>query len=314
MKPILYFFILNSFMLLGQISSPNYNNLIKQADSLYKIKEFKKSAAYYQKAFSVEGGYVLSKDRYNAASCLTKINNIDSAFYHLNMIATYNNYSNYNFITTDQALDSLHKDTRWDELIAKVKMNLTKIEEKYNLPLMALIDSIKSEDKKWRNLQRQYLNGGLDTTTFTISFILKKIHEIDNSNYSVCKNILEKYNYPNYELVGVESSNNYWLVIQHLNQHVLFQDSVLKKMKVEVDKGLASSINYAYLTDEVKISTNQLQIYGTQMVLNKSKTTYEPKPVIDPTKLNERRKSVGLNSIEEFIKTTNKINRFTLKK
>jgi hypothetical protein len=41
------------------------------------------------------------------------------------------------------------------------------------------------------------------------------------------------------------------------------------------------------------------------MQLNKDNTSYEPKPVIDPEHLNERRKSVGLDTIEEYIKTMN---------
>ena len=50
------------------------------------------------------------------------------------------------------------------------------------------------------------------------------------------------------------------------------------------------------------------------MKLNAASTSYEPQPMIDPDKLNERRKSVGLDSIESYTETINKIFFRTLKK
>ena len=65
-------------------------------------------------------------------------------------------------------------------------------------------------------------------------------------------------------------------------------------MKKEVDKGKASVADYAYLVDRLKVNTGKLQIYGTQMIFNSSSfLSYETKTVIEPEKLNDRRKSVG---------------------
>ena len=102
--------------------------------------------------------------------------------------------------------------------------------------------------------------------------------------------------------------------MQHQDRHSQFQEEVLHKMKEEADKGKASVINYAYLLDRVKVNTGQLQVYGTQMILNSTKTSYEPKPVVEPSKLNERRKSVGLDTIESYIETMNSRYFGTLKK
>src|SRR5258706_14949554 len=48
------------------------------------------------------------------------------------------------------------------------------------------------------------------------------------------KNILKKYGYPNFDKVGIESSNNYWLCVQHCDQDLKFQEQVLKLMRKEV--------------------------------------------------------------------------------
>ena len=85
-------------------------------------------------------------------------------------------------------------------------------------------------------------------------------------------------------------------------------------MKIEVDKGKASAQNYAYLLDRVKVNTGKLQVYGTQMVLNEKQTSYQTQPLIDPEKVNERRASVGLDSIEAYIALMNSQYHGTLKK
>lgn len=93
--------------------------------------------------------------------------------------------------------------------------------------------------------------------------------------------------------------------MQHQDNHPEFQKEVLVMMKVQADNGQASLSNYAYLLDRVKVNTKQLQVYGTQMILNAEQTSYEPKPVIEPEKLNERRKQVGLGTIEDYIQLMN---------
>lgn len=101
------------------------------------------------------------------------------------------------------------------------------------------------------------------------------------------------------------SSHNFWLLVQHTDKHPDFQMKVLDSMKVEANKGNATMKDYAYLIDRVKINNGELQIYGTQMDLDSAETSYFPKPVIDPDQLDERRKSVGLSPIEQYIKFMN---------
>ena len=70
--------------------------------------------------------------------------------------------------------------------------------------------------------------------------------------------------------------------MQHLDEHPNFQTSVLALMEKEVLNENASKANFAYLTDRVKVNTQQEQVYGTQMELNEDETSYQPKKCIDP--------------------------------
>ena len=76
-------------------------------------------------------------------------------------------------------------------------------------------------------------------------------------------------------------------------------------MEKEVLNQNASKANFAYLTDRVKVNTQQEQVYGTQMELNEEGTSYQPKKCIDPKNLNQRRLKMGLPFIEKYIEMMN---------
>ena len=171
----------------------------------------------------------------------------------------------------------------------------------YNLSRQ--IDSLAAIDQKWRGLFRQVNNKEIDSVS--LDFVDRQVYITDSLNFIQIKNLFDKYGYLGYDKVGMESSHSFWLLVQHADRHPSFQDSVLSKMRIEAEKSNSSLIDYAYLIDRVKINSGQPQIYGTQMTLNPMRTSYEPKSVIEPDKLNDRRKQVGLNTIEDYIRTMN---------
>ncbi len=172
-----------------------------------------------------------------------------------------------------------------------------------NTTLSKLVDSLAAEDHRCRELLAKVENNEIDI--FTTSEATAKMLATDSLNFLIIKKLFDENGYLGYDKVSKASSNNFWLLVLHADKHPEFQNNVSVKMKAEADKGKASFPNYAYLVDRVKINTNQPQIYGTELRLNAAGTSYEPKPVIEPQKLNERRMQVALPSIEEYIKTTN---------
>ena len=169
--------------------------------------------------------------------------------------------------------------------------------------LSKLLDSLKIEDQKWRDLSSKVYQNEIDT--ISIELVTKRVIETDSLNYLVIKPLFDKYGYLGNDKVGVQSSHNFWLLVQHADFHPDFQEIVLIKMKIEADKGNAPLKDYAYLYDRVKVNSGQLQLYGTQMTLDSLIMSYKPEPVFDPDKLNERRKQAGLSPIEDYIKIMN---------
>ena len=159
--------------------------------------------------------------------------------------------------------------------------------KKFNFSLSKQIDSLKDADQSPLNIKNA------DSAA-------KEFQKIIRSNFPSIKNIADKNGFPGYDLVGKESSNNYWMLVQHSDFDVLFQKRVLKLMKIKVDKKNASGQNYAYLIDRINLNEGKQQIYGTQIIMGEGGTKL--KPCVDTLNLDKRRLSVGLKPIKEYLK------------
>lgn len=113
--------------------------------------------------------------------------------------------------------------------------------------------------------------------------------------------VMDKYGFPGYDLVGKKGSNNFWLMVQHCDKDVGFQQRVLKTMKAEISKNNADPKNFAYLTDRVLLNTGQKQIYGTQVTYNLDSCQAIPKPMKDSLSVDIRRAALGLETIEAYL-------------
>src|SRR5680860_156187 len=102
MKKTTLFTIIGFLMINLSFGQENekYSELINEGWKLYQTKEYLKSAEKYSDAFNVSKGKEKSSDRYNAACSWALANKIDSSFVQLFKIVKYDNYTNYNHIST----------------------------------------------------------------------------------------------------------------------------------------------------------------------------------------------------------------------
>ena len=127
------------------------------------------------------------------------------------------------------------------------------------------------------------------------------------TNQKRISEIFDKHGFVGFDLAGEKGSRNFWMIIQHSDHNPIFQKEVLKEMKKEVDKENATSTNYGLLVDRVNLNTGQSQIYGTQVTYNVNNGQAYPKKLEDSTNVNQRRKSIGLESIEDYLNGMSKM-------
>jgi hypothetical protein len=124
------------------------------------------------------------------------------------------------------------------------------------------------------------------------------------TNFTYVKQILDKYGFPGYDLLGKESSGKYFLLVQHSDFDVAFQKRALSLMKKEVLKKNASGQSYSYLVDRTNLNEGKPQVYGTQVIMSRET---ELKPCIDLKNLDKRRKSVGLGPVKDYLEKCNDV-------
>lgn len=123
-KLLLIPIVLGCYLLVnGQTPSMEYKAFVKKADSLYLAMDYKNAALAYSSAFKSFGWKGAVNDRYNAARAWALSKNPDSAFFNLQRLATKAYFGDYDKVTKDEALRSLHADKRWQPLLDQIKYN-----------------------------------------------------------------------------------------------------------------------------------------------------------------------------------------------
>lgn len=282
----------------GQNIPQQYFDFVKQADSLYDTKDYKKSGLKYSEAFKANGWKGLLNDRYNAARSWALASVSDSAFFQLERIATKGNYTNYGHITTDPDFNSLHNDIRWKPLLEIIEQNKNKAEANLNKPLVATLDSIYDDDQKYRQqidrIEKKY---GWDSKEMKDHW--KIINEKDSLNLIKIKFILDKYGWLGADVIGRQGNSTLFLVIQHSDQTT--QEKYLPMMREAVKSGKAQGGDLALLEDRVALRQGKKQIYGSQIGRTPETQKYFILPLEDPENVDKRRAEVGLQPLADYV-------------
>ena len=126
------------------------------------------------------------------------------------------------------------------------------------------------------------------------------MYKVDSINLKVVDEIIRNYGWPGKSLVGEQASNGAFLVLQHSgNANTMEKYQPLLKEATEsgeLDKSL-----YAIYIDRIMMYKNEKQIYGSQIIFNKTKKVMELYPVKDEANVDQRRAEAGLEPLREYL-------------
>lgn len=126
----------------------------------------------------------------------------------------------------------------------------------------------------------------------------KEMERLHNRNAEILNDVIGEIGYPTIDKVGKDASEATWLVIQHAIGRPDFMKKCVQLLEVAVSQNKADSKNLAYLTDRVAVLEAKPQLYGTQFDWDQN-GELSPQYFDDLDKVNQRRKSIGLNTLEE---------------
>jgi hypothetical protein len=128
-----------------------------------------------------------------------------------------------------------------------------------------------------------------------------RVREVDVDNTTWLTQLIDRHGWPRRSDVGKDGATAAWLLAQHADHDPDFQRHCLRLLEQAVADGEAEPSHLAYLTDRVRRAEGRPQVYGTQFWYGPDGTgQIQPQPIEDPHHLDERRRSAGLGSFDDY--------------
>ena len=124
-----------------------------------------------------------------------------------------------------------------------------------------------------------------------------KFAKEDHRNQELVISIIEKCGMPTLKEVGQRQMDAIWLGLQHTTKEV--RKKYFPQIEKALQNGDLSKQQYALMKDRILMDEGKPQIYGSQIENGKLYKLENPETV------NERRKEMGMESIEDYLKRFN---------
>ncbi len=187
-------------------------------------------------------------------------------------------------------------------LIVSLSFGQTQNNTDFYKLLKAQLDTIHQEDQKYRLQITEILEKSRSESDNIELIALSEImNKKDSINLLKVEKILNEYGWLGADIIGEQGNSTLFLVIQHSDLET--QLKYLPMMQEAVTLGKIKKKDFALLEDRIAVRQGKRQIYGSQ--IHKDYDTGESYvyPLIEPEKVNERRKNVGFEEpIEDYVK------------
>ena len=160
--------------------------------------------------------------------------------------------------------------------------------------LRAELERIHELDQRDRLNVHNYITGAQKDSV--ISHMVLQ----DSLNFARVTAIIDSSGWLGPDAVGAKASQALFLVLQHADARPAVQAAYLPVMRDAVANGDAHPHELAMLEDRVAVNSGKPQIYGSQIGWKDGKPYM--RAIADEEHVNERRKAVGLEPLEDYVR------------
>lgn len=150
------------------------------------------------------------------------------------------------------------------------------------------------------SLPREHGYGGTDAEKAFFAAYLPRQRRVDDEILRVFKPLLDRWGWFTISVWGSAADRQAWTLVQHADGDLPFQKRVLTILEPLVASGDTDPTDFAYLCDRVAVNGRRLQRFGTQGFCT-GPSTWKPRPVEDPDRVDARRKAMGLPPLADYI-------------
>jgi len=272
-------------------TDPLYKSNVGRADSAHKAGDYALCASCYEIALNINNSSYVTL--YKAAECRA-MNNDTAGAYDLLHLAINDDFE-YACprMRGDIEFENLRETRSW--LLAEALCALSF--QQMNMDVKHSLDSMLVEDGRYRG-KTDSVSGVHGADSPEVKALLEKQNVVDEGSLRRLALIMVRYGYPGRRLVGRESQNTAFALIQRANYQT--QRNMFAYLEAAVAKGELTPAALAHVTDHIRMGEKKSQIFGTQVAYNEAKKRWEFWKIDDVENLALRRAEVGLEPITEF--------------
>lgn len=275
-------------------SEKTYLDLMSKASLFHLQKDYRNAIIYFEKAFALQLPDPLNA--YKAAGVYSLDSNDVKAFKYLN-VALSSGWVEADLLSFDPYFDYLRnsRSTQW----IRVHRKAFRIEKRYAKSLrlpdvrkQVNLMTVKDQSLRYKKAQLK------DKSQLKV--VNQQISETDTENLRVAKAIIAQYGWPRISDIGKDGQNNLWLLVQHSDRDIIFQQYALSAMENIKDKAEINLENYAFLFDRVQCNLNFKQLYGTQVDWIGNGRASGFRSIIQEDMVDDRRKAFNLSPLNIY--------------
>jgi hypothetical protein len=267
------------------------------ARRFYLAKNFAKAVDVFTDTF--KEGPPKPNDLVVAAGAAARLGNQSLALEWLQLAVKTGRNNNLK-LANNADFTSLRETDEWKQLMTKLPgVQMQSLPNKVtDQPLQQRLLAILKEDQKYRR-QIEPTEKQFGRNSEELKALLKTMAEKDAEDLAQVKAILDERGWVGPEVVGLEANSALFLVIQHADPAT--QQKYLPMMREAVKTKKAQGSELALLEDRVALREGRPQIYGSQIGRDNATGDYFVDALADPDHVDERRASVGLQPLAEYV-------------
>ncbi len=187
-----------------------------------------------------------------------------------------------------------------DEILDKGVEMIDELYNNVNTKLRIELEKLGTQDQTLRLLLPE-AETRFGRNSEEYKFIWSLIDEQDSIAITRLEQIIDTYGWLGKSKVGAKANQAIWLIIQHAD--IETQEAYLPILKQSVENRESEGWHLAFLVDRILMKTNKKQKYGTQAIWDSVLGKNKIYPINEIESVNDRRKKLGLQTIEEYAKS-----------
>ncbi|MEA1849943.1 DUF6624 domain-containing protein [Chryseobacterium sp. MHB01] len=281
---------------------------IDEGMRFYHGKQYADAGKSFDRAFEDFNGKSTQTNFYNAACAWSLAGSNNKAFFYLQKILagkTIKGWDDpvefYSMLSKDSDFNNIKNDPKWTGVLSHAERNKQAFLKGIKQDIANRIKEMGESDQSIRvKLDSLRKASGLNSSGE--KDLIDAMKKVDANNFNAFEEIINQYGWLGPSEIGYKNNQYLFLILQHAD--LTSQKKYLPLFRKSCKAGKVLPKDLAYLEDRINMREGKMQQYGSQTVIDKVSKKFVIFPIEDVDHVDQRRASVGLESLKAYVKSS----------